>query len=73
MSRTLIAIALVLPVLFDDKPTVAQSLTSEVPYVENGHERHVLDIYTPETPTVKRFPVMFWIHGGGWQFVWRAC
>lgn len=46
---------------------VAQQLEANVPYVENGHERHVLDIYTPQKPTDKRLPVMFWIHGGGWQ------
>ncbi|MEZ5944035.1 MAG: carboxylesterase family protein [Planctomycetaceae bacterium] len=45
----------------------AQKLTSNVPYVENGHERHVLDIYTPEKATDAKLPVMFWIHGGGWQ------
>lgn len=45
----------------------AQKLTSNVPYVENGHERHVLDIYTPEKVTDAKLPVMFWIHGGGWQ------
>ena len=45
----------------------AQKLTSDVPYVENGHKRHVLDIYTPEEPAGKNLPVMFWIHGGGWQ------
>jgi acetyl esterase/lipase len=45
----------------------AQKLTSDIPYVENGHERHVLDIYTPEELTGKPLPVMFWIHGGGWQ------
>ena len=45
----------------------AQKLTSDIPYVKNGHERHVLDIYTPEKPPQKSLPVMFWIHGGGWQ------
>ena len=45
----------------------AQKLTSGIPYVENGHERQVLDIYTSERATDKNLPVMFWIHGGGWQ------
>ena len=45
----------------------AQKLTSDVPYVKNGHERHVLDIYTREAPPRNKLPVMFWIHGGGWQ------
>src|SRR5688500_14576260 len=38
---------------------------SSIPYVENGHARHVLDIYAP--PNAKNLPVVFWIHGGGWQ------
>ncbi|MGK0186592.1 MAG: arylformamidase [Verrucomicrobiales bacterium] len=38
---------------------------SNIPYVENGHSRQVLDIYAP--PGAKSLPVMFWIHGGGWQ------
>jgi len=45
----------------------AQTRTSDVPYVKNGHERQVLDIYTPKTKADKPLPVMFWIHGGGWQ------
>lgn len=46
---------------------IAQKLTSDIPYVEKGHKRHVLDIYTPEERLKKSLPVMFWIHGGGWQ------
>jgi acetyl esterase/lipase len=46
---------------------IAQTLMSDISYVANGHERHVLDIYTPEEPAGKSMPVMFWIHGGGWQ------
>jgi acetyl esterase/lipase len=47
--------------------TIAQKLTSDIPYAATGHERHVLDIYTPEEPAEMSLPVMFWIHGGGWQ------
>ena len=46
---------------------VAQKLHSDVPYVKSGHERQVLDIYAPESAKEKSLPVMFWIHGGGWQ------
>ena len=45
----------------------AQTLTSDVPYVADGEARHVLDIYRPVKPNLKDLPVMFWIHGGGWQ------
>jgi arylformamidase len=43
----------------------AQSLTSNVPYAEMAHERQVLDVYAPSD--AKNLPVVFWIHGGGWQ------
>jgi arylformamidase len=47
---------------------IAQNLApmkSNQPYIENGHERHVLDIYAPANAS--NLPVLFWIHGGGWQ------
>jgi acetyl esterase/lipase len=59
--------AFLLPFFFLGNDATAQKLTSDIPYVENGHKRHVLDIYTPEEPAWKSLPVMFWIHGGGWQ------
>ena len=43
----------------------AQNLTSNIPYADPAHERQVLDIYAPED--AKNLPVVFWIHGGGWQ------
>ena len=43
----------------------AQNLTSNVPYADPAHERQVLDIYAPDD--AKNLPVVFWIHGGGWQ------
>ena len=59
--------AFVLSVLFLNNAATAQKRTADIPYVENGHERHVLDIYTPEGSAGKGLPVMFWIHGGGWE------
>jgi acetyl esterase/lipase len=59
--------AFVLSVFFLVSEAPAQKLSSDIPYVENGHKRHVLDIYTPERPAEKSLPVMFWIHGGGWR------
>jgi arylformamidase len=38
---------------------------SSIPYVDSADERQVLDIYAP--PNAKDLPVVFWIHGGGWQ------
>jgi len=46
-------------------PIFSQQTRRNLPYVEGGHERHVLDIYTPANAA--KLPVVFWIHGGGWQ------
>lgn len=43
----------------------AQSVKSNIPYSDAGEKRHVLDIYAPKD--AKNLPVVFWIHGGGWQ------
>lgn len=43
----------------------AQTVKSNIPYVANSHARHVLDVYAPEE--ARNLPVVFWIHGGGWQ------
>ncbi|NQV24651.1 MAG: alpha/beta hydrolase [Rhodopirellula sp.] len=43
----------------------AQDVKKNIPYATPAHERHVLDVYSP--PGAKDLPVVFWIHGGGWQ------
>jgi arylformamidase len=43
----------------------AQDIKRDIPYAEPAHERQVLDVYSP--PMAKNLPVVFWIHGGGWQ------
>src|SRR5438445_10227133 len=43
----------------------AQDVKRDIPYVEKGDERQVLDVYSP--PGAKNLPVVFWVHGGGWQ------
>jgi arylformamidase len=43
----------------------AQNLTSNIPYADPAHERQVLDVYAPDG--ADNLPVVFWIHGGGWQ------
>jgi acetyl esterase/lipase len=43
----------------------AQDVKRDVRYADSTHERHVLDIYSP--PGARNLPVVFWIHGGGWQ------
>jgi acetyl esterase/lipase len=51
------------------EPTkVLEPSKKNVPYAESPHERQVLDIYVPSQPPAgKASPVVFWIHGGGWQ------
>lgn len=46
-------------------PGSAQTVKSNIPYASPGHERQVLDIHAPAG--AKNLPVVFWIHGGGWQ------
>jgi acetyl esterase/lipase len=43
---------------------LAQDVQRDIPYAD-AHPRQVLDIYSP--PGAKDAPVVFWIHGGGWQ------
>jgi len=62
-----LAVGCVILVVSINQTAAAEKRTADVPYVKNGHRRQVLDIYTPEKPTGNSLPVMFWIHGGGWQ------
>jgi arylformamidase len=43
----------------------AQDVKRDIPYASPAEERQVLDVYSP--PHAKNLPVVFWIHGGGWQ------
>lgn len=43
----------------------AQVVRENIPYVEPNHVRQVLDVYSQ--PGSEKLPVVFWIHGGGWQ------
>jgi acetyl esterase/lipase len=40
-------------------------IKKDVPYAEPAQPRQVLDVYAPAG--AKKLPVVFWIHGGGWQ------
>src|SRR5688500_7884809 len=37
----------------------------DIPYADSGDPRQKVDIYAPED--ARDLPVVFWIHGGGWQ------
>lgn len=61
-----ITVFLTLSFMIQGRASAQQAIVKEnVPYVSGGHERHVLDIYAPAG--AKGAPVVFWIHGGGWQ------
>ena len=46
-------------------PQTKLNLTRDLPYAEPADPRQKVDIYGPEG--AKNLPVVFWIHGGGWQ------
>ncbi|HUR38387.1 MAG TPA: alpha/beta hydrolase [Planctomycetota bacterium] len=58
-----ITVALLLAALLTPSP--AQEVKRDLPYAEPTLERQVLDIHAPKD--AKNLPVVFWIHGGGWQ------
>jgi acetyl esterase/lipase len=43
----------------------AQDVKRDIPYADPADEHQVLDVYSPRD--AKDLPVVFWIHGGGWQ------
>jgi acetyl esterase/lipase len=44
---------------------LAAEVKRDIRYTDNTDERQVLDVYSPAK--AKNLPVVFWIHGGGWQ------
>jgi acetyl esterase/lipase len=49
-------------------PAQAQAklvVTRDIPYATPAHPRQMVDVYAPEG--AKNLPVVFWIHGGGWE------
>jgi acetyl esterase/lipase len=43
----------------------AQNVKRDIPYADPADPRQVLDVYAPSN--AKDLPVVFWIHGGGWE------
>ena len=57
-----------LPILIPDSQGInvaVQRVYRDVAYAEPRNERQMLDVYAPIG--AKNRPVVFWIHGGGWQ------
>ena len=65
MKLAVIALAIALVGVLTCAPAaLAQPAARTIPYA-TAHERQVLDVYAPDG--AKNLPVVFWIHGGGWQ------
>jgi acetyl esterase/lipase len=45
--------------------THAQEIRRDIPYAKDADKLQTLDVYAPSN--AKNLPVVFWIHGGGWQ------
>jgi len=43
----------------------AQTVKHDIPYAGTDDPKRTLDVYAPAG--AKNLPVVFWIHGGGWQ------
>lgn len=68
MSKAAILFLVLLGIAFAScKSSQAQQVVTDIPYVEGGHRLQVLDIYAPHSTEASPLPVVFWIHGGGWQ------
>lgn len=61
-------LVLVIPVLatyFQGGRTASQQVHRDLAYAEPRNPRQMLDVYAPAKGSNR--PVIFWIHGGGWQ------
>lgn len=58
-------LSLFLPALALLSPARAEKIARDLPYATPAHERQVLDVHAPDGAV--GLPVVFWIHGGGWQ------
>ena len=50
-----------------DAPAPLAPTKADVPYAGTTDFRQTLNVYAPATKPAKPAPVIFWIHGGGWQ------
>lgn len=66
--RLIVAVLLCITIISPSFADNSFTLTENIPYIEDGHERHVLDLYLPSTDITVPYPVMFIVHGGGFFF-----
>jgi arylformamidase len=48
-----------------EPPASSANIKRDIPYVDKADVRQKNDVYAPKD--AKNLPVVFWIHGGGWQ------
>ena len=65
MKSSALALCAFLAATFVSAAETNITVTRDVPYATPVHERNTLDIHAPAG--AKDLPVVFWIHGGGWQ------
>lgn len=58
-------VSLLLMVIAVGSSARAQNIKHDIPYAGTDDAKRTLDVYAPEG--AKNLPVVFWIHGGGWQ------
>ena len=58
-------IAALLPMIGSPLFAVEPQTHRNIPYADTKNEKQTLDVYAPAEG--KDHPVVFWIHGGGWQ------
>ena len=56
-----------LSLLAADVPPAIAPTKADVPYAGTTEFRQTLNVYAPASKPAKPVPVIFWIHGGGWQ------
>lgn len=59
------ALTMISPALSQDSKRDTPEVKRDIPYASPAADRQVLDVYAPKG--AKELPVVFWIHGGGWQ------
>src|SRR5262245_6341531 len=68
MTRTAAFLALATALLSAASIAAAEpKVQRDIPYAQPTIERNTLDVYTPADGDKKDRPIVFWIHGGGWQ------
>jgi acetyl esterase/lipase len=67
MTAAMMFLVVGLPVLVGDQAgrSATQQVFRDIAYAEPRNERQTLDVYAPAG--AKNRPIVFWIHGGGWQ------